>query len=155
MVPKVPFFRTPYNYDVDQASRESALVCKDESLTKQAFAEEADINTIVKRFGIGEQIPQDVRMPTFGDFTAIGTFHEAMNAIAQANEAFDAMPASVRARFRNDPGEFVAFCSDEKNRDEAVKLGLVVPPAPVVEPVAAPVAAPVAPAPAAPVVKAP
>lgn len=123
-----PFLRTAYNYDTNAASDESGLNCQDKTRAQQHFKAECDINTIVQRFGITGMAPTGVRMPTFGDFTGVSNFHEAANAIAQAREAFDTMPASIRSRFRNDPGEFVAFCSDEKNREEAVKLGLVPPP---------------------------
>lgn len=35
------------------------------------------------------------------------------------------LPAKVRSRFENDPQKFLEFCSDPKNRDEAVSLGLI------------------------------
>lgn len=123
-IPKV-FLRSAFNYDTDLASDESGLECKDPSLAVQSQREEADINTIVRRFGITGTLPQGVRVPTYGDFDAIIDFQSAQNVIAQANQAFMAMPADVRARFSNDPGLFVDFCSDEQNRDEMVKLGLI------------------------------
>lgn len=121
------FFRTGYNYDVDQASLESGLECKDPSLAQQQFAEEADINTIVNRFGLTGELPTGVRAPTYADFDEAIDYHTAMNVVVAARESFMAMPADVRARFANDPGAFVAFCSDENNRAEAEKLGLIVP----------------------------
>lgn len=127
MATKPIFIRTAFNYDMNAAGDESALKCKDQSLAKQSFAEECDINTIVKRFGLTGKLPEGVRMPTYGDFTGLQDFHQAMNAIAMANEAFDAMPAHVRSRFDNDPGKFVDFCSNKDNLDEARKLGLVAP----------------------------
>ena len=48
-------------------------------------------------------------------------------------KAFDALPAELRERFENDPGKFVEFCLDPKNKDEAVELGLAVP-SPAVSP---------------------
>jgi phage internal scaffolding protein len=119
------------NYDkngFDKASDETGLKCLDKSLTKQSFAEEADINTIVRKFLQTGELPTNVRLPTYGDFTGLTDYHAAMNAVAQANEAFDQLPANIRTRFHNDPGEFVDFCSDDKNREEAIKLGLVPPP---------------------------
>lgn len=121
----VPFLRSAYNYDRDSVSTETGLKCEDESLTKQSFAEECDINTIVRRFGVDGILPQNVRMPTYDDFTMVTDFKSAMDAVAKARESFDAMPAAVRAKFQNDPAAFVDFCSDDKNLDEAVKLGLV------------------------------
>lgn len=121
------FLRTPYNYDTNQASDESGLKCLDDSKAKQSFQEECDINTIVKRFGITGQLPEGVRAPTYGDFTNTFDFHTAMNAIASARESFDRMPAEVRARFNNDPGAFVDFCSNEDNLAEMEKMGLTNP----------------------------
>lgn len=119
------FIRTPYNYDVVEASNVTALTCEDPSLAQQHAKEDADINTIVKRFGLTGELPNNVRMPQYGDFTAATDYHTAMNAVIAANTSFAAMPADIRARFNNDPGAFVDFCADENNRDEAIKLGLV------------------------------
>lgn len=118
----------------EREPREFALRCEDPSLARQSFKEECDINTIVKRFGLSGELPKGVRMPSYGDFTGIYDYASAMNAIVAARESFDTMPANVRARFNNEPADFVAFCSDDRNRDEAVKLGLV-PAAAVVPPV--------------------
>lgn len=122
---KTIFLRTPYNYDMNKAGDESGLHCKDDSRTKQSFAEEADINTIVRRFHISGELPTNVRMPTYADFGEVFDFQTAMNAIREAQESFMAMPAHVRARFHNDPAEFVDFCSNQANRAEAEKLGLI------------------------------
>lgn len=141
----VPFIRSPYNYDMNEASDASGLACRDESRAKQSFAEECDINTIVRRFGLTGHLPVGVRMPSYGDFSQVVDYHTAMNAIASANESFDRMPAEVRARFNNSPAAFVEFCSNEENRAEAVKLGLVVPQAAELAS-SAPVAVPATPA---------
>lgn len=139
---KPVFVRTPYNYDRDAASDETAIDCRFAvdtvtgelvecpSLTKQSFAEECDINTIVKRFGLTGIAPQGVRAPVFQDFEGLMSYQDAMNAIVESNQAFMEMPWEVRARFGNDPHAFVEFCSDDANRDEAVKLGLVFAPKP-------------------------
>lgn len=126
MVDKV-FVRSAYNYDRDAASLASGLFCDDESLTRQSFLEESDINTIVRRFGLSGQLPTDVRMPRYEDFSEVFDFHSALNAVAAARESFDTMPAAVRSRFQNDPGAFVDFCLAERNRDEATRMGLVDP----------------------------
>lgn len=125
----------PFNYDADMVSEETGLRCEDETLAKQSFAEECDINTIVRRFHLTGEVPHDVRMPTFGDFEEVYDYHSAAQAIADARESFMAMPAEVRARFGNDAGAFVEFCSKDENRDEAKRLGLLVPEPVVDEPV--------------------
>lgn len=120
-----PFVRSPYNYDTMAASNKSGLLCRDESLAVQDQKDEVDINTIVRRFGLTGQLPEDVRAPQYGDFIGITSYHDAMNSIAAAHESFEAMPAEVRSRFNNDPGQFVDFCLDPANKADLTKLGLV------------------------------
>lgn len=120
------FLRTEFNYDPDEVSLASGLACDpDESMTQQQFAEECDINTIVRRFGLTGELPSDVRMPQSGDFTSVGDFHSAMNLVREAEEQFMLLPAELRLRFGNDPGQLLAFLDVEGNREEAVRLGLV------------------------------
>lgn len=121
------FIRSAYNYDMFEASTESGLNCEDKSLTKQSFAEECDINTIVRRFNLTGELPSSVRVPEYADFEGAFDYHSALNAIASARESFDAMTAEVRQRFNNDPGQFVDFCNDPSNIDQMVKMGLAVP----------------------------
>lgn len=108
------------------ASLLSGLACGDPSLARQSQAEDADINVIVKRFGLTGKLPDNVRPPTYADFEDVWDFQTAMNAVVAAQASFMAMPADVRARFGNDPHQFVEFCSDEKNLDEMRRLGLAV-----------------------------
>lgn len=119
------FLRTGFNYDRDAASEEAGLFCSDVSLTKQEFKDDADINVIVRRFNVTGQLPVGVHAPVFQDFEGVFDFQSAMNVVAEAESSFLSMPADVRYRFHNNPQEFVAFCSDDRNRAEAMKLGLV------------------------------
>ena len=121
------FCRSAYNYDRDAVSEETGLACLDVTRAQQNFAEECDINTIVRRFGLTGQLPSNVKVPQYGDFDQVVDYHSAMNLVAQANEAFDQMPASVRSRFANDPGAFVDFCSDPANAAEMGRMGLLTP----------------------------
>lgn len=122
------FLRTENNYDRDAASIAAGLKCMDETRTKQSFKEECDINTIMRKFNVTGQLPQNVHAPTYEDFSDVTDFHTAMNAIVAANESFDKMPAETRYRFNNDPQRFVEFCSDGGNRAEMIKMGLIPPP---------------------------
>lgn len=150
-----PFVRSPYNYDVDEASNASGLKCEDKSRTQQHFKEECDINTIVERFGLTGEVPSGVAVPMQGDFTEVYDFQSAMDVVIGARQAFEQMPANVRKRFGNDPALFMEFVHDPENVEEAKKLGLLVKveeakvvaaaPAAAVQPAAQPAAA-VAPA---------
>lgn len=119
------FVRSAYNYDRNLASVESGLVCDDPSRAIQSAEEESNINTIVRRFGISGKLPDQVAMPRSGDFTNVPDFHTAMNLVRQAQEEFVRVPADVRARFLNDPQEFMNFFENPDNYTEALKLGLV------------------------------
>jgi len=130
-VPSV-VFRGAFAYDADAVSRETALwIDEAESVVQQQFAEECDINTIVKRFGLTGELPNGVAMPVSGDFSGVTDFHSAMNIVRQAQEAFMELPGDIRERFANDPSKVMAFLENPENRDEAIKLGLVAKPAEV------------------------
>lgn len=117
----------PFNYDTNKVSDETGLKCEDPSLTKQSMAEDADINVILKRFGVTGQVPTSLKLPTFGDFTGVSDFRTALHAVMAAEEAFMQVPADIRRRFGNDPQEFVAFCSDPANLDELRRMKLAPP----------------------------
>lgn len=126
------FVRTPHNYDVDEASLDSGLVCPEPTLAQQNCRDECDINFIVERYGVTGQLPpQTGPMPTYGDFTGVRDYRDALDAVMAADAAFMALPAKVRERFDNDPALFVDFCSstDPQDRSLAMELGLIPPPA--------------------------
>jgi phage internal scaffolding protein len=125
MATKAPFLRTPYNYDLNAASNESGLACEEPSLTQQHFKDEADINNILRQFNITGLLPEAPLSPRYGDFTGIGDYHTALNAVIAAEDQFMALPAQLRARFENDPAQLIEFLNDDKNRSEAEKLGLL------------------------------
>lgn len=133
------FFRTGYNYDVDDASVSSGLVCPEDSLAVESAKDESDINTIVRRFGLTGELPSDIQMPGQGDFAGAPDFHTSMNLVRQAEEEFLRVPAHIRERFMNDPGRFMSAFDDESMRPELEKLGLLNP-----RPAAGDVAAPAA-----------
>lgn len=121
------FLRTEYNYDMDAASRESGLECKDPSMAQQQFLEESDINTIVERFQLNGEMPASVVVPQYGDYTQVTDFQSAMNAVLEAQAGFMQLPAKVRSRFDNDPQKLLEFLADDSNAVEARVLGLLKP----------------------------
>jgi len=122
---KVPFLRTPYNYDVDKVSDETGLSCPEPTLAQQNFKDECDINVIVRNFGLTGELPGQPLSPQYGDFTGVLDYHSAVNAVLAAQDDFMELPAQLRSRFNNDPAELIDFLANEQNREEAIKLGLV------------------------------
>jgi phage internal scaffolding protein len=101
------------------------LICEDVSLTKQAFKEDCDINHIFKKWkkdGILTHVNK--YQGRYDDVSGIQSYQDSLNQIMAAEEAFMSLPASIRSKFKNDPGEFLDFAMDEKNFDEMVKMGL-------------------------------
>jgi len=120
------FARSAYNYDPKVASVECALCMpEDEGKTQQHFKEECDINTIIKRFGLGVALPTTFKAPMTGDFSDVSDFQTAMNAVKEAETAFMQMPAALRKRFDHDPQQLLGFLDHEGNREEAMTLGLI------------------------------
>jgi phage internal scaffolding protein len=119
--------RSEHNYDRDAVSRETALHFEDPSRAQKHMLKDTDINVIVGRFHKTGILPQGLQAPSYGDFEGIFDYADAVNAIARAGETFDQLPSKVRARFHNNPQEFVEFCSDEANLAEIEKMGLTAP----------------------------
>lgn len=119
--------RSAFNYDRDKASMEAGLECNDLTRTIQSQKEEADINTILMRFGITGKLPQNPKVPKYGDFTEIHDFQSALQAVKNAEDDFMALPAHIRERFKHNPQELLIFIENEANREEAIKLGLIEP----------------------------
>lgn len=109
--------------------------------TKQSFKDECNINFILRNYQkTGVMAHQAKHEGEYGEFAAID-FHEAMNTVKAAEEMFASVPSSVRTRFNNDPGEFLAFVTNKDNLVEMYDLGLAVrPPAPPPAVVPAPTA---------------
>ena len=99
------------------------------SRTKQSFKDECDINIIMSKFmktGLVRHLTTSE--PRFGDFTQVSDYQTALNAVLEADNAFQTLPASIRARFNNAPAEFLRFVDDPANQSEMVSLGLATAP---------------------------
>lgn len=118
-------------YEAEPAALKSILEpgvdCSgDEDMTVQSFKNDVDINTIVRRFGVVQELP--VGAPSaaaFGDFTGEADFHAMMNRVVEAQQGFGMLPARLRERFNNDPGKFMAYIHSSDNLEEAVELGIL------------------------------
>lgn len=103
-------------------------------VTKQSFAAECDINTIMSRYqSTGEMPVINQVAPQYLDLDQ-SDFQSAMEVVAGAQSLFADLPSAIRTRFHNDPGEFLAFTSDPSNRAEMHALGMLRPEAAAVLP---------------------
>lgn len=115
-------FRTAYG-----PQNKVQLNCTDPSRARQSMKQECDINFILQKYKKTGLITHVAKhQGSYGEFDVID-FHEAMNAIRDAEEMFLELPADLRKKFHNDPGEFVEFTTNPDNRDTMEALGLIQP----------------------------
>lgn len=104
------------------------------SLTEQSHRNEVDINSIIARYRRTGVLgtPTQVREMFYGDFSAVGSFHEVQNIIMDAAKRFMELPSNVRLAFENDPARFLDAFKDDSQLQKLIDLGLVKAPDPVV-----------------------
>lgn len=120
-------FRTQYT-DSKKSSELAVRPRGTESMTVQADARDADINVIMARYKQTGQLPRVNSLnPEGGDFTAVGDYRDCLTKLQKARDEFASLPAHIRKKFANDPGNLLDFLSDPKNAEEAEKLGLTNP----------------------------
>lgn len=123
-------------YDAAFVSDMTGVDTGRESLVQQHFQDEVDINTIVRRFGVSGQLPLGPNGPAvYGDFSGITDYDSALDTISRANDAFMALPADVRLRFKNDPAELIRYAQSvtEEEFTAALQPPVVEEPPPVVQ----------------------
>jgi len=121
---KFPRVRTLSNIDRAAWSNLHGLACPEPSMAIQSQKEEADINTIVRNFGVTGRLPQSLRLPEYGDFSGIDDYATAIEAVRRAEANFMSIPSNIRAEFNNDPGAFADFCVNPANLPKLREWGL-------------------------------
>lgn len=99
-----------------------------ESLTQQHFADESEINNIIRshdRNGVIEHIHRGNAI--YGDFSQITDLSDALIQIQEAQKEFLNIPSEIREQFKNDAGEFFKYASNPDNEDGMRKMGLLNP----------------------------
>ena len=117
----MPKFRTAYDRDLVEG-----ITFDEPSMAQQHFKDECDVNNILRKYETTGLITHVANgMPSYGDFSSVPDYQHAQNLLIEAQEYFDALPASLRKRFDNDPFVMLQFLEDPDNREEAENLGLV------------------------------
>ena len=100
---------------------------------KQEFKDDADLNSIMKKFQKTGAIDHVVKhQGSYGISTPV-LLHEAMNLVTAADSMFADLPSSLRNKFENKPAAFLEYVQDPKNAEEAKKLGLALTPEATIE----------------------
>jgi hypothetical protein len=109
--------RTPYNYDRDEVSKNTALVFNDETLTQQNFKDDADLNIMIRKYGV---LPvQEVNWNEFDVSVIPSDYHQLQNKLIEADQAFMGLPAELRSQVDNDPAKLLALISQQEAEAKA------------------------------------
>lgn len=101
-----------------------SVTFSDPSLAIQSQKDEADINRIVRDFGVTGRVSAAVRLPTYGDFDQVDDYRTALHAVREAEASFMTVPARIRAEFGHDPAAFADFCTQPANLPKLREWGL-------------------------------
>lgn len=141
------FYRAMHDFYKDNGADRHTLI-EGPSMTRQEFAEECDINTIMRRYEGHGQGPGNLASnvePVYFDFaSAPSNLMDYMAFMQSTESAFMSLSANVRREFDNDARLFVDFASNPANLETMRAWGLAPPAKPPVAPVE-PSPAPVAP----------
>lgn len=97
-----------------------------ESRTKQSDEAATNINNIVRKYvKTGELSHISKEMMQYRDISGTPDLHTAMVIVANANTAFQELPAAIRKRVGHDAGNFLPFIDDPENFEECLELGLL------------------------------
>lgn len=118
-----------------------------DSMTRESFAAELDINTIVARYAAGGQLPQTTADARYGDASEVRDYKSALDFVFESKDQINDLPAAARAQLIADPHGYYARLDAAEDRESLVGLGLLAPlpdepEEPIVEPVIAPVVPP-------------
>ena len=96
------------------------------SMAKQSMADECDINILMLRYQKTGMLNHIIRYKgQYADVSNQEDFQSALQTLQDANQMFDSLPAKVREKFKNDPGQFLAFVENPENREAMAELGLL------------------------------
>lgn len=92
--------------------------------TEQAHRDAVNVNNIIKKYARTGTIEHIKYVePSYIDTTG-ADFKTSLDKVIKIQQKFEEIPANIRKRFDHDPEKFLNFFNDEKNKEEAVKIGL-------------------------------
>jgi len=96
------------------------------SCTDRSFKSDCDLSVILRKHQQTGLISHVNR--NHGDYLDLTSYPQdymtSLNQVMAAQDNFMSLPSSIRARFSNDPAQFLEFVSNPDNHSEMVDLGL-------------------------------
>ena len=104
--------RTPYNYDREEVSKNTALICPEPTLAQQNMKDETDLNIMIRKYGV---LPaSEVNWKDFDATIIPKDYHALRNMIKEADQAFLDLPAGLRAECDNDQEKFLMMLNEKQ-----------------------------------------
>lgn len=126
VMPKLEFWRVVVDEDTGEPvldeSGEPVMEPIDKR-TKQAFADETDVNKILQRHQKQGTLDHlSMYEGVYGDFSDIDSLLDAHNKYNRGVEIFAQLPSNVRKDFEQSPKKFFEFVNDPANSDKLKDL---------------------------------
>ena len=123
-------FNTAYNPAKQKPRRPIVTDNQEPTMTKQALADNANINKLIKKHGITHVVQNMSNLEViYGDITS-HDLQEAMQMNIDAKAAFAEVPSEIRKKFGNDAGSFIDFATNPDNLQQMREWGMAPPPPP-------------------------
>lgn len=112
----------------ENGSRRVSTINNEPTRTQRQYKDQVNVNNIIKKFKKTGSIThlRNAQQGIYADLTLIPDYAEALMQVKHAQEAFEAIPADIRLKFNNDPNLLIDYLKDPKNKEEAIKHGLLV-----------------------------
>lgn len=97
------------------------------SMTQQHFADETDINQIIRRAVATSDysIFSPNKRAEFYDCSTFEDYQSSVNFLNDIEDDFASLPSHVRREFGDDVDKYVSFMTNPENMSRAVELGLL------------------------------
>lgn len=121
-------FREQYDEEAQrELSDATAIGYTGESMTEQHHAEDADINIIMKRYGVSDgAIPPQALDPSYyANLDDAVDLRTTLDLARDAQARFDALPVNIRKQFDHSPAALYHFVSNPANAERSVEMGLL------------------------------
>lgn len=109
-----------------------------ESMVREAFKDEADINRIVARYQVTGQLPLTKKDARYGDVSDVRDYKASLDFVREATRDIDELPEGARKQFLEGPAAFMAELELAETREQLVGLGILADPEKPAKPVVAP-----------------
>ena len=97
----------------------------DRVITKQEFAEDCNVNTIIKKMTNGGMLGHiNPAEPKYVDTTVVGDLQAAYLLIEETEEQFMELPADIRAAADNDPIKLAEMAGTVEGREKLKNAGM-------------------------------